>query len=390
MSHTPERGEEAPNLRDFEYAYYSTEDALRVCRRGALHVVRLLRHLQSSLHRDPSDWYAGGAAYLARWWTLRSSRWQAALETAEMARHLPAADRLAPAARRVWDAAEDVALAVCNCLPCADALARALCRALDAAPPDDLNRFVREAWARLVSLDPLERWRVTHAAQVAPALRLVRADPRFRQGRAGAFRACARYLELTDAKTGMEELPRVWLRRARALADEAPIDRDALRRVEVLDLVALGAALSGAADLPGAPGRSESLVPAPRPEVPGAPAVPPAAPPLVQPVPGSTPECPSYTRPVDETTARNGGGIAAVAEVAPMPIFAGAAELARRLGQRTDRVESFLRRLREQFPDCYINTEQPRVNEPRYLYRTADVWPLLERKQNDWRQLTDG
>jgi hypothetical protein len=55
----------------------------------------------------------------------------------------------------------------------------------------------------------------------------------------------------------------------------------------------------------------------------------------------------------------------------------GSADLARLLGENPDAVESFLRRYRKEFSDCYIENESPRVNEPRYLYRPADVWPAL-------------
>ena len=47
--------------------------------------------------------------------------------------------------------------------------------------------------------------------------------------------------------------------------------------------------------------------------------------------------------------------------------------------EKPSRVESFLRRYRQKHPDCYVENETPRRNEPRILYRTADVMePLRE------------
>jgi hypothetical protein len=67
-----------------------------------------------------------------------------------------------------------------------------------------------------------------------------------------------------------------------------------------------------------------------------------------------------------------------------------AADLAKLLGQPTDRVETFLRRYRADHPDCCTEVDSRRTNEPRYLYRTADVWPALVQKLSEWRRLTDG
>jgi hypothetical protein len=54
-----------------------------------------------------------------------------------------------------------------------------------------------------------------------------------------------------------------------------------------------------------------------------------------------------------------------------------ASDLARQLGKPIDSVESFLRRYRSRYPDCYTLTEGRRRNEPQYLYRVADVLPVL-------------
>lgn len=64
-------------------------------------------------------------------------------------------------------------------------------------------------------------------------------------------------------------------------------------------------------------------------------------------------------------------------EVDPLPSLLSAAELAKRIGQPVARVESFLRRYRAKHPDCFIESSCSRRNEPRYLFRTADVWPAL-------------
>src|SRR6516225_4865900 len=50
-----------------------------------------------------------------------------------------------------------------------------------------------------------------------------------------------------------------------------------------------------------------------------------------------------------------------------------AKDLATIVGKPVPAVESFLRRYRDKYPDCYMSTEAPRRNEPRYLYRVSDV-----------------
>jgi hypothetical protein len=67
-----------------------------------------------------------------------------------------------------------------------------------------------------------------------------------------------------------------------------------------------------------------------------------------------------------------------------------ARDLASRLGLKPDRVEVVLRRYRDEYPDCYVDTDSGgggrRRNQPRYLYRTRDVLPHLRRHF----RLTDG
>jgi hypothetical protein len=59
--------------------------------------------------------------------------------------------------------------------------------------------------------------------------------------------------------------------------------------------------------------------------------------------------------------------------------LASAKQLADALKLNEDRVEGRLRRYRKEYPDCYVETEGQRKNEPRYLYRTADVLPELQK-----------
>lgn len=63
---------------------------------------------------------------------------------------------------------------------------------------------------------------------------------------------------------------------------------------------------------------------------------------------------------------------------AVLPELLSAPALAKHLGQTPGRVESFLRRYRDKYPDCYREADGKRRNEPRYLYRTRDVLPALQ------------
>jgi hypothetical protein len=67
----------------------------------------------------------------------------------------------------------------------------------------------------------------------------------------------------------------------------------------------------------------------------------------------------------------------------PLPVFISASDLARFLGLPPARVESALRRFRSDHPDCAFEVDNPRRNEPRYLYRSADVRPVMERLTDD-------
>lgn len=72
--------------------------------------------------------------------------------------------------------------------------------------------------------------------------------------------------------------------------------------------------------------------------------------------------------------------------VKALPVLATAKELARLLRDAvlyatfTDAaVESFLRRYRNKYPDCCTEVDAPRRNEPRILFRLADVWLPLKK-----------
>jgi hypothetical protein len=64
---------------------------------------------------------------------------------------------------------------------------------------------------------------------------------------------------------------------------------------------------------------------------------------------------------------------------APLPAVLSAPDLARWFNLPVPRVESALRRFRADHPDCFHEVEDRRQNEPRYLYRTADVLSVLQR-----------
>jgi hypothetical protein len=71
----------------------------------------------------------------------------------------------------------------------------------------------------------------------------------------------------------------------------------------------------------------------------------------------------------------------------PTVDFLAAADLATALGlsDKTNTVESALRRFAKDHPDCREEIEAPRKGEPRVLYRVADVWAFLLGKLPGWR-----
>ncbi len=63
-----------------------------------------------------------------------------------------------------------------------------------------------------------------------------------------------------------------------------------------------------------------------------------------------------------------------------------ASDLAQFLGQPVKRVDGFLRRYHLTHPDSRVEVDTPRRNEPRFLYRTADVWPALQAQLPRWQR----
>ncbi len=62
-----------------------------------------------------------------------------------------------------------------------------------------------------------------------------------------------------------------------------------------------------------------------------------------------------------------------------LPVLLSASDIASRIKKNPKSVTSFLSRFAERNPDCRVEIESKRKNEPGYLYRTADVWPALEK-----------
>jgi hypothetical protein len=59
------------------------------------------------------------------------------------------------------------------------------------------------------------------------------------------------------------------------------------------------------------------------------------------------------------------------------PSLMSTADLASLIGQPLSKVEPYVRRLRERNKNCFEEIENPRKNEPKYLYRSKDVLPIL-------------
>ena len=60
-----------------------------------------------------------------------------------------------------------------------------------------------------------------------------------------------------------------------------------------------------------------------------------------------------------------------------LPEFMSAVDLAKITGLSEAAVDSFLRRYRKKYADCFIETEGRRKGDPKFLYRTAEVLPTL-------------
>jgi hypothetical protein len=94
------------------------------------------------------------------------------------------------------------------------------------------------------------------------------------------------------------------------------------------------------------------------------------------------PPTPKAMAPYSESQAGTGMTV----QTPILPEMLSAADLAREIGMDPRRVESFLRRYRKRYPDCCEQIESPRKNEPKYLYRTKDVVPVLTAKLTNKRR----
>jgi hypothetical protein len=91
-----------------------------------------------------------------------------------------------------------------------------------------------------------------------------------------------------------------------------------------------------------------------------------------------------------QDSAKKSGCVEANEELPPStPIFLAVADIATLICQPVNRVENFLRRFRLKRPDCFVKLVHRRKNEPQYLYRVRDVWPVLQERLKNWRRKTN-
>jgi hypothetical protein len=113
---------------------------------------------------------------------------------------------------------------------------------------------------------------------------------------------------------------------------------------------------------------------------------PPTSPaPLQEAVPATSKPAPRTNEPViDEARAEPSEDAPPDATIEPSQGFLSAPDLARQLDMNSSRVESALRRYRQNYPDCFIENEAGgrRRNDPKYLYRVGDVLPHLQNLRN--------
>jgi hypothetical protein len=62
-----------------------------------------------------------------------------------------------------------------------------------------------------------------------------------------------------------------------------------------------------------------------------------------------------------------------------LPSLLSAPDIAKWIKRKRSSVTSFLTRFAREYPDCRVEVEAKKPNEPAYLYRTADVWPALKK-----------
>ncbi|MBN9523299.1 hypothetical protein J0H58_33100 [bacterium] len=60
-----------------------------------------------------------------------------------------------------------------------------------------------------------------------------------------------------------------------------------------------------------------------------------------------------------------------------LPQLLSAPDIAKMVGRPREAVTSFLSRYAQTHPDCRVENQDRRSNEPKHLYRTANVWPAL-------------
>lgn len=270
---------------------------------------------------------------------------------------------------------------------------RELLARLEAGPAvagdDDRRRFPPGGWAALVAAGLLEP---TEAAKAVPceacddphAGEVVRVGGRWRV-------RCPRYGAVAVPEDRVRRWAVVPAALGRVVSSREPVERRAGRVWE------LGPVRVGEADRPG------WLVVGWRGAVRLAELVPELAHPTAAVfVPGATPPASTWGEvrplvvPLAAVLTLSAGGLAvnpaAVAAHLPVgvptvlgagppgepaAVFLSAAELARRVGRDEAAVDTFLRRYRKAHPDCFTEVPDTRKNEPRVLYRTADVWQPL-------------
>lgn len=76
---------------------------------------------------------------------------------------------------------------------------------------------------------------------------------------------------------------------------------------------------------------------------------------------------------------RSEGGTPGPAEPSILPTMLSAPDIAKRIKRKRESVTTFLSRYAAKYPDCRIENETKRRNEAKYLYRTNDVWLVLEK-----------
>jgi hypothetical protein len=70
---------------------------------------------------------------------------------------------------------------------------------------------------------------------------------------------------------------------------------------------------------------------------------------------------------------------------ADLPPLISASHLARATGVNKAALDSALRRHAEKHDDCRIEQDNPRPTEPRFMYRVADVWPIVQKLRDNQR-----